>query len=835
MSLRYSRVTCPQTARMFGRSKTTRKKDKLLANVKQDVDPEKLWSHEDNLGEGSFGMVRKVKHTNNGTYAAAKVIPVKYEEELEDFVIEVNILTQCKHQGVIGLIDAYLWNDDLWVLLELCNGGALDDILLELEQGLQEKQIRCIANQMTTALDYLHSHCVIHRDLKAGNILLKEDGTVKLTDFGVSALCKTVDERRNTFIGTPYWMAPEVVICENITDQPYGYKSDIWSLGITMIECAEMSPPWHDMHPMRVLFKIPKSPPPQLTDQDKWSKDFHDFLDACLQKGESERSTAAELTIHPFVKGKTKNGPLRDLYKLSRAEVVETVEDLSEKQEATPAKEEAPAAVAQPPQAAATSSNNGALPEAPVGGFSNAASAADILAAELEAAKTEKPTLLKAPDVSKNYKTLTRTRQYVNEDGEVITVSTQRVVETSVQSGKMMTIRNGMVNIDRDWKDAEAKRLALLRKQQLRETKMVQREEQKECNELIAKLKLEREQMETRHAKEIEDAEKAYAKTATANEKTSKTARDKLERQLRAEFDSESKKIWAGVAKKLKVAKAENAASLKQSLKQMSKGEGKAEKRTMKENMEAKNAASEESLKAQLDSDATAEVATLRANQDATLQEKELELLRAEHQLARQHRSNLADIGERHVTEIQQMLKHQLKATFWMQKHQMHYRHEKEADQLKKMQDKKIESLEKKIEEDRKVLPKKQRTATTHKRKELKKQYSTKTQQKEKLKEFESAETVRLKAEARVMEENYHKAMENLKKQVEEETAELKEMQATKKKTLIDNETNKLAELETKHSSELKEYARQTKEKAAEMEEQFAQQIETHKQFYEGK
>eukprot|EP00039_Didymoeca_costata_P032644 m.38698 g.38698 ORF g.38698 m.38698 type:complete len:809 (-) comp9463_c0_seq1:1473-3899(-) len=808
---------------MFGKFATKRKqKTKLLENVQTEIDPEKLWSHEDNLGEGSFGMVRKVKHLSQGTYAAAKVIPVKYEEELEDFVVEVDILTKAKHPSIIGLIDAYMWKDDLWVLLELCEGGALDDILLDLEQGLKEEQIACISNQMTGALEYLHTHMIIHRDLKAGNILLKKDGTAKLTDFGVSALNKKIDERRNTFIGTPYWMAPEVVLCENMSDKPYGYKADIWSLGITLIECAEMSPPWHDMHPMRVLFKIPKSPPPTLTDYEKWSKPFHNFLEQCLRKEENDRPTASELLIHKFIKGKTNLGPLRDLYKLSAAEVVETVEDIEVEQASTksPAK---------------TNEASDELPDAPAGGFNSSLSAADILAAELEAAKLEKDSLLKPTDPSKNYKTLTRTRQYVNEEGEVITVSTQRVVETSVASGKMMTIRNGMVNIDRDWKDAEAKRLAILRKEQLRETKMVQREEQKECNELIAKLKTEREQMEQRHNKEKDELEKSNARTLSTTEKTSKAERERLEKQLKTEFDAESKQIRANAAKELKTAKAQNTELLKRSLKGMSKGESKAEKKRLKEEGETKNAEREAKLQAELESKTNSEIATLQTNHNAQLREKEQELLKAEHSLVRTHRTSLVELGERHIKEKQQMLKHQLKATFWMQKHQMHYRHEKEADQLKRMQEKKIFNLEKKYEEDRKLLPKKQRSATTTKRKELKRACSTKIEQKEKLKEFETAEERRLKAEQKVMQENYDTALNNLKKQVEEESDELRQMQATKKKTLVDNEAAKLAELDTKHAKELEDYLRDAQQKSMEMEERFAKQIETHNEFYNGK
>lgn len=156
---------------------------------------------------------------------------------------QVDILKECGHANVVGLEAAYWFKDSLYILLELCTGGALDDVLLDLESGLQEDQIAAIAHQMVESLTHLHACHVIHRDLKAGNLLITADGTIKLTDFGVSAFNKKEGQKRDTFIGTPYWMAPEVVICENVRDRPYDTKADIWSLGITLIELAEMVPP----------------------------------------------------------------------------------------------------------------------------------------------------------------------------------------------------------------------------------------------------------------------------------------------------------------------------------------------------------------------------------------------------------------------------------------------------------------------------------------------------------------------------------------------------------------------------------------------------------------
>ncbi len=181
------------------------------------------------------------------------------------------------------------------MFIEYCDGGALDSIIVDLEKGLTESQIAYVSHYMCRGLMHLHRCAVIHRDLKAGNVLLTASGMVKLADFGVSAKNRDMNQKRDTFIGTPYWMAPEVVFCETFRDQPYDYKVDIWSLGITMIEFAQMEPPYHEMSPMRVLLKIQKSEPPKLDRPSKWSKDFNDFVRLSLIKDPNQRPGAEEL------------------------------------------------------------------------------------------------------------------------------------------------------------------------------------------------------------------------------------------------------------------------------------------------------------------------------------------------------------------------------------------------------------------------------------------------------------------------------------------------------------------------------------------------------------
>lgn len=301
------------------------KRKKLYHNIRFNECPEDFWDIIGELGDGAFGKVYKARNRETGKLAAAKICELKDEDDLDDFTIEIDILTECKHPNIVDLLEAFFFEGKLWILIEFCEGGAVDTIMLDLEKPLTEPQIRYLGHEVCQGLQFLHDNKVIHRDLKAGNILLTLDGGVKLADFGVSAKNKHTLQRRDSFIGTPYWMAPEVVLCETFRDNPYDYKADIWSLGITLIELAQMDPPNHEMTPMRVLLKIQKSDPPMLEQPSKWSREFSDFLRLCLTKDPEQRPSAAELLKHPFVSCSTESKPLRELISEHKAEVVEEV------------------------------------------------------------------------------------------------------------------------------------------------------------------------------------------------------------------------------------------------------------------------------------------------------------------------------------------------------------------------------------------------------------------------------------------------------------------------------------------------------------------------------
>ncbi|XP_018595739.1 STE20-like serine/threonine-protein kinase isoform X2 [Scleropages formosus] len=309
------------------------RKKKQYEHVRRGQNPEEVWEIIGELGDGAFGKVYKAQNKETGILAAAKVIDTTSEEELEDYMVEIDILASCDHQNIVKLLDAFYYETKLWILIEFCAGGAVDAIMLELERPLTEPQIKVVCKQTLEALIYLHENKVIHRDLKAGNILLTLEGDVKLADFGVSAKNTKTLQRRDSFIGTPYWMAPEVVMCETSKDRPYDFKADIWSLGITLIELAEIEPPNHELNPMRVLLKIAKSEPPTLMQPSRWSPEFNDFLRKALDKNVDNRCSSAQLLQHSFVTSVSDNKPLRELVAEAKAEVTEEIEEGKEEEE----------------------------------------------------------------------------------------------------------------------------------------------------------------------------------------------------------------------------------------------------------------------------------------------------------------------------------------------------------------------------------------------------------------------------------------------------------------------------------------------------------------------
>ncbi|KAL2918803.1 hypothetical protein HK105_201637 [Polyrhizophydium stewartii] len=248
---------------------------KALASISIREDPEQLYELLEHIGTGSYGEVFKARHVASGSFAAVKVIKLEPGEELSEVLNEVNFLRDCRHRNIVAYMGSYMKRGQvkgqkiIWIVMEFCGGGSVEGTCKSLRGSLTEQEIVCILRESLQGLEFLHSRNKIHRDIKCGNILMTDKGEVKLADFGVSTQLSNTFSKRHTFIGTPYWMAPEVITSEQ-QNTAYDYKADIWSLGITAIEMAEGAPPMFETHPMRVLFMIPKLDPPTLKDKSKW-------------------------------------------------------------------------------------------------------------------------------------------------------------------------------------------------------------------------------------------------------------------------------------------------------------------------------------------------------------------------------------------------------------------------------------------------------------------------------------------------------------------------------------------------------------------------------------
>ncbi|NXS68692.1 STK10 kinase, partial [Pandion haliaetus] len=887
------------------------------------------------------GFVLQAKNKETGALAAAKVIETKSEDELEDYMVEIEILATCNHRHIVKLLGAFYWDGKLWIMIEFCPGGAVDATMLELDRGLTEPQIQVICRQMLEALHYLHSKKIIHRDLKAGNVLLTQDGDIKLADFGVSAKNIKTLQKRDSFIGTPYWMAPEVVMCETMKDTPYDYKADIWSLGITLIEMAQIEPPHHELNPMRVLLKIAKSDPPTLSCPSKWSLEFRDFLKTALDKNPETRPSAAQLLEHPFVSKVTSNRALRELVAEAKAEVMEEIEDSRDEAEEDDSSESAsppgkhkrdPSEASQvsfdgekPPDSSLPKAVNGPVgtgkeitdgqsdkvldegissdndklesnrstktsfatsatqgkpdiisqpgqlgnsmegdkqpgpgrkeqksirerPESshlenfteeklangsldPLAPFPGSRSKGDSDSGSTSASESMDLTISLSADLSLNResgsislkdsrmhkKTLKRTRKFVV-DGVEVSVTTSKIISEDEK------------------KDEEMRFL----RQELRELRLLQKEEHRNQAQLNSKHQLQLEQMLRRFEQEMTTKKKFYDTELENLERQQKQQIEKMEQDHSLRRREEAKRIrleqerdHVKFLEQLKQMKKE----VKNEVEKLPRQQRKGNMKVKMDDFAQKKQTMEQEFLAKQKEDLELAMKNITTQNKKEICDKERECLNKKQQLMRDREACIWDLEEHQQQEKHQLVKQQLKDQYFLQRHELLRKHEKEREQMQRYNQRMLEQLKIRQQQEKARLPKIQRSEGKTRMAMYKKSLhihssGSASEQREKIKQFAQQEEKRQKAERLHQQQKHETQMKDMQAQCESNTNELQQLQNEKCHLLIEHETQKLKSLDENHNQHMKEWRDKLRPRKKALEDELNQKKREQEMFF---
>uniref|UniRef100_A0A671S0E2 non-specific serine/threonine protein kinase n=1 Tax=Sinocyclocheilus anshuiensis TaxID=1608454 RepID=A0A671S0E2_9TELE len=863
------------------------KKKKHYDHVHRDTNPEEIWEIVGDLGDGAFGKVFKAQNKQTGIFAAAKVIDTKTEDELEDYMVEIDILASCDHHNIVKLLDAFYYESKLTLF----------------RQNVPKKNIFCFS-----------------------------------ADFGVSAKNTKTIQRRDTFIGTPYWMAPEVVMCETSKDRPYDYKADIWSLGITLIELAQIEPPNHEMNPMRVLLKIAKAEPPTLQQPSKWSPKFNDFLKHALDKNVDNRWSTAQLLQHPFVSSVTDSRPLRELIAEAKAEVTEEIEDLKEEEEEEDHEGNLllPGHKRAPSDASVGSSEDEKLPQSP--------STLESVPEKIEEASTPKlPDDNVTTGIKKEEEPLKAGENHIEDVAEpgskqqAVEVSPKEsqepkaeekpvepetpadtIVQTEEQRAKpdgekleeeKEVVGNGELIKEVSASDissletpTEPEKHELVEKQSPVKPRYVKKEDSDSgisssadnssidlnlsISSFISKSKepgTVSQQDNKRQKKTLKKTRKFIVDGVEVSVTTSKivTDNDAKSEEMRFLRRQELRELRL-LQKEEQRAQQQLSNKLQQQREQIYKRfEQESKKRqydTEVENMERQQKQTIERLEQDHTERLRDEAKRIKAEQDKELskfqsmlknrKKEEQEFLQKQQQdldsalkkIIQQHKHELAtierdclnnkqqllrareaamwELEERHLQEKHQLHKQQLKDQYFMQRHQLLKRHEKEMEQMHRYNQRLVEEMKNKQTQERTRLPKIQRSDAKTRMAMFKKSLRITTTgvtpelERERVKQFAAQEEKRQKNERHHQHQKHETQMRDLQMQCDANVGELQQLQNEKCHLLIEHETQKLKELDEEHSAELKDWREKLRPRKKALEEEFARKLQEQEMFF---
>ncbi|XP_060621081.2 serine/threonine-protein kinase 10 isoform X1 [Anolis sagrei] len=943
--------------RILRLSHLDRRRSKEFPHVRRDLDPNEVWEILGELGDGAFGKVYKARNRETGALAAAKVIDTKSEDELEDYMVEIEILATCDHPYIVKLLGAFYHDSKLWIMIEFCPGGAVDATMLELDRGLTEPQIQVVCRQMLEALNYLHSKRIIHRDLKAGNVLLTLDGDIKLADFGVSAKNMKTFQKRDSFIGTPYWMAPEVVMCETMKDTPYDYKADIWSLGITLIEMAQIEPPHHELNPMRVLLKIAKSDPPMLSFPSKWSPHFKDFLKIALDKNPETRPSAAQLLEHSFVSKVTSNRALRELVAEAKAEVMEEIEDNREEVEEDDSPEPASPHDDNKRDSSVASQLSLEGGRSPDNYLSPVANGPSVSVEQVKEAtnkhgdkfwnegncdkeKTMKTTSSSSLSETENYIDLSSTKgkpseiphllplsknihtlenqdlnQQQNKDTELaesnadsrpVSSFLEIPTEEKLPNGSLSyssPFENGSSKRDSDsgstsasesmdlsislsadlslnrgsgslsMKDAKLQKMTLkrtrrfvvdgvevsvttskiisedekkdeemrfLRRQELRELRLLQKEEHRNQTQLTSKHHLQLEQMLKRFEQEMNTKKKFYDTELENLERQQKQQIEKMEQDHSLRRREEAKRIRTEQERDLvrfQEQLKQKKKGIKSDIEKLPRAQRKGTMKVKMEDFTQKKQAMEQDFIAKQAEDMEQAIKNITAQNRKEICDKERECLNKKQQLMRDREATIWELEEHHLQEKHQLLKQQMKDQYFLQRHELVRKHDKEREQMQRYNQRMMEQLKIRQQQEKARLPKIQRSEGKTRMAMFKKSLhinssGSASEQREKIKQFSQQEEKRQKAERLQQQQKHETQVKDMIAQCESNMNELQQLQNEKCHLLVEHETQKLKVLDENHNLNLKDWRDKLRPRKKALEDELNQKKREQEMFF---